>query len=152
MKHQPNDNNNHPNRPQSYGDFNHRKIDKINRCPLYGDIDHQTYYDKKTHHSSQDYNQFDEYTHPNYGHINDQNPDENNCLSRIPAKYLRPSDFTPRQYTPRQNDPPIQVFIILDQQKKHMKLIVYLKDLYFLVPYIPPINIIITIYYFFNDG
>ena len=84
--HQPKDDNNRPNSPQSYGDSNHQKIDEINRRPFHGDIDHQTYHDEKTRHLSQDYKQFDEYTHPKYGHINDQNIDKNNRLSRIPVK------------------------------------------------------------------
>ena len=99
--HQPKDDNNYPNRPRSNGDSNHQKIDEINRRPFHGDIDHQTYHDEKTRHLSQAYKQFDEYTHPKYGHINNQNLDENNRLSRMPVKYLTPSDFTQRQYMAR---------------------------------------------------
>ena len=104
--------------PWSYGDFNHWKFEEINCHPFHGDIDHQTY-DKKTCHlsHSENYNQFDEHTHPKYGHINDQNLDKNNHLSTIcmdyrepnidkpiPTKYLTPSDFIPSQYMVRASD------------------------------------------------
>ena len=52
MDHQPNDdiNRHSHSRPRSYGDFSCQKFDKINCCPYHGDINHQTYYDKKTRH------------------------------------------------------------------------------------------------------
>ena len=74
------------------------------------------------------YNQFDEYTHPRYGHIQDQNYDNKNRQSQIPAnyresnlfhsmnyretsidkpipsKFLTPSDILPSQYTARDSN------------------------------------------------
>ena len=77
MDHQPNDDiNRHSySHPRSHGDFNRQKFDEINRRPYHGDIDHRTYYDEKTRRllHERKYNQIDEYTHPKYGHINDQN-------------------------------------------------------------------------------